>query len=59
MSVNHEEISSPYDYYGDDYLDDEGCERDWPKCGCPYCFCSSETEHGEPCTDCEVGVHQG
>ncbi len=31
----------------------------WPRCGCKYCFCSSQTEYGEPCSMCSMHAHQG
>jgi hypothetical protein len=30
-----------------------------PYCGCPYCFCLTKTEYGEPCESCLMGAHQG
>ena len=35
----------------------EGQSR--PRCGCRFCFCHDDSEYGEPCSNCELGVHQG
>lgn len=33
--------------------------EEWPTCGCEYCFCSVQTEYGEPCDSCLNHAHQG
>ncbi len=33
-------------------------EADWPKCACPFCYCSVRTKDGI-CDMCAGGGHQG
>jgi len=48
-----------YNCICDEEQDDILWPEDFEDCGCPYCFCSNQTEHGVVCSDCLSGAHQG
>lgn len=39
--------------------DDDERDYDDAPCGCLFCNCINETEHGTTCDDCLLGVHTG
>jgi hypothetical protein len=54
LEAKHEEIEDE-----EDETDGHDPSEKSETCGCMYCNCMNETEHGETCSDCLQGAHQG